>query len=135
MWWYGRGNSGGSWLPKRKKPLCGTEGEIVEAHGRLPSPAINDIDTTPWRRSVYRFERNQRHCRNNKIKTIFSSMRFHFFFWYFVQSFTFLGHGRTIDSPQIKYNLICGIFLDSELYFICVEFIVLVDISNFEFFW
>ena len=39
MWWYGRGNSGGSWLPEEKKPICGTEGEIVLAHGRLPSPA------------------------------------------------------------------------------------------------
>ena len=28
--WYGRGNSGGSWLRKRKKLICGTEG--------LPSP-------------------------------------------------------------------------------------------------
>ena len=39
MWWYGRGNSGGSWLPEEKKLICGTEGEIVVAHGRLPSPA------------------------------------------------------------------------------------------------
>ena len=39
MWWYGRGNSGGSWLPEEKKANIGTEGEIVVAHGRLPSPA------------------------------------------------------------------------------------------------
>ena len=39
MWWHGRGNSGGSWLPEDKKNnMCGTEGEIVVAHGRLPSP-------------------------------------------------------------------------------------------------
>ena len=25
---------------KRKKLICGTEGEIVVAHGRLPSPAL-----------------------------------------------------------------------------------------------
>ena len=37
MWWYGRGNSGGSWMPEEKK--AGPEGEIVVAHGRLPSPA------------------------------------------------------------------------------------------------
>ena len=39
MWWYGRGNSGGSWLPEEKKQIWGKEGEIVVAHGRLPSPA------------------------------------------------------------------------------------------------
>ena len=59
MWWYGRGNSGGSWLPEEKKAnmwhgreivvahgcrkikklICGTEGEILVAHGRLPSSA------------------------------------------------------------------------------------------------
>ena len=33
MWWYGRGNSGGSWLPEEKKLICDTEGEIVVAHG------------------------------------------------------------------------------------------------------
>ena len=39
MWWYGRGYSGGSWLPEEKKKLiCGTEGEIVVAHGRLLPP-------------------------------------------------------------------------------------------------
>ena len=58
MWWYGRGNSGGSWLPEEKKAnlwhgrgnsggkrlpenkklICGTEGELVVAHGRLLSP-------------------------------------------------------------------------------------------------
>ena len=43
MWWYGRGNTGGSWLPEEKKNLCGTEGEIVVAHGRLPSPAPRRI--------------------------------------------------------------------------------------------
>jgi len=43
MWWYGRGNSGGSWLPEEKKLICGTEGEIVVAHGRLPSPARTSI--------------------------------------------------------------------------------------------
>ena len=68
MWWYGRGNSGGAWLPeekkanmwhereivgaqscwKRKKIICGKEGKIVVAHGRLPSPAppTNKIDCT-----------------------------------------------------------------------------------------
>ena len=39
MWWHETGNSGGSWLPKDKKLICGTEGEIVVAQGRLPSPA------------------------------------------------------------------------------------------------
>ena len=39
MWWHGKGNSGGSWLPEEKKIICGTEGEIMVAHGRLPSPA------------------------------------------------------------------------------------------------
>jgi hypothetical protein len=39
MWWYGRGNSCGSWLPEEKKLICRTEGEIVVAHGRLPSPS------------------------------------------------------------------------------------------------
>ena len=39
MSWYGRENSGGSWLPEEKKLIFGTEGEIVVAHGRLPSPA------------------------------------------------------------------------------------------------
>ena len=34
-------NSGGSRLPEDKKVICGTEGEIVVAHGRLPFPA-------PW---------------------------------------------------------------------------------------
>ena len=29
------GDSGGSWLPKEKKLICGPEGEIVVAHGRL----------------------------------------------------------------------------------------------------
>jgi len=46
MWWYGRGNSGGSWLPEEKKAniiICGTEGEIVVAHGRLPSPAPSTV--------------------------------------------------------------------------------------------
>ena len=38
MWWYARGNSGGSWLPEEKKLICGPEEEIVVAHGRLPSP-------------------------------------------------------------------------------------------------
>ena len=39
MWWYRRGNSGGSWLPEeKKKQICGTEEEIVVAHGRLPPP-------------------------------------------------------------------------------------------------
>ena len=33
------------------------------------------FDTTPWRRSIYRIERNQRHCCNNKIKTIFTQGR------------------------------------------------------------
>ena len=37
MWWYESGNSGG--CQKRKKLICGTEGEILVAHGRLPSPA------------------------------------------------------------------------------------------------
>ena len=39
MWWYGRGNSGGSWLLEEKKLIYGPEGEIVVAHGRLPSHA------------------------------------------------------------------------------------------------
>jgi len=42
MWWYGRGNSGGSWLLEEKKLICGMEGEIVVAHGRLPSSACQD---------------------------------------------------------------------------------------------
>ena len=42
MWWYETENSGGSWLPEEKKLICGTEGEIVVAHGRLPSPAHLD---------------------------------------------------------------------------------------------
>ena len=42
MWWYGRGNSGGSWLPEEKKAnMWPGRGKVV-AHGRLPSP-------TPWR--------------------------------------------------------------------------------------
>ena len=52
MWWYGRGNSGGSWLP---------EEEIVVAHGRLPSPArvadesgVLHIHCTPYTYSVRR---------------------------------------------------------------------------------
>ena len=40
MWWYGRGNSGGSWLPEEKKAICGSEEKIVVAHGRLPSPLV-----------------------------------------------------------------------------------------------
>ena len=43
MWWHGRGISGGSWLLEDKKLICGTEGEIVVAHGRLPSPAHNKL--------------------------------------------------------------------------------------------
>ena len=44
MWWYGRGNCGGSWLPEEKKLICGPEEEIiVVAHGRLPSPAATTI--------------------------------------------------------------------------------------------
>ena len=39
MWWQGRGNIGGSLQPVDKKLICGTEGEIVVAHGRLPSSA------------------------------------------------------------------------------------------------
>ena len=40
MWLYGRGNSGGSWLPEEKKNLkCGLKEEIVVANGRLPSPS------------------------------------------------------------------------------------------------
>ena len=40
MWWHGRGNSGGSWLPEEKtKLICGPEEEIVVVHGHLPSPA------------------------------------------------------------------------------------------------
>ena len=39
MWWYRRGNSGGSWLLEEKKLKCGPEGEIVVAHGCLNSPA------------------------------------------------------------------------------------------------
>ena len=35
----GRGNSDGSWLWEEKKLICGPEGEIGVAHGRLPSPA------------------------------------------------------------------------------------------------
>ena len=31
MWWYGRGNSGGSWLPEEKKAYVAMEGEIVVA--------------------------------------------------------------------------------------------------------
>ena len=37
MWWRGRGNCGGSWLPEEKKRICGPEEEIVVAHGRLLS--------------------------------------------------------------------------------------------------
>ena len=33
----GKGNSGGSWPPEDKKLICGMEGEIVVAHGRLLS--------------------------------------------------------------------------------------------------
>ena len=47
--WYGRGNSGGSWLPEEKKLICGTEGEIVVAHGRLPSPALQ------WTGYIYKY--------------------------------------------------------------------------------
>ena len=32
MWWYGRGNSGDSWLPEEKKANMWPEGEIVVAH-------------------------------------------------------------------------------------------------------
>ena len=39
MWGYGRGNSGGSWLPEEKKIIFGPEEEIVVAHCRPPSPA------------------------------------------------------------------------------------------------
>jgi len=39
MWWYGRGNSCGSWLPEEKKANMWHGREIVVAHGRLPSPA------------------------------------------------------------------------------------------------
>ena len=46
MWWYGRGNSGGSWLPEEKKLMCGTAGEIVVAHGRLLSPAPQNTEDT-----------------------------------------------------------------------------------------
>ena len=54
MWWYGRGNSGGSWLSEEKQALiCGTEGEIVVAHGRLPSPACLILIEG---KSVYRTE-------------------------------------------------------------------------------
>ena len=34
MWWYESGNSGG--CQKRKKLICGTEGEILVAHGQMP---------------------------------------------------------------------------------------------------
>ena len=44
MWWYGRGNSGDSWLPEEKKANIGTEGERVVAHGSLPSPALNAVE-------------------------------------------------------------------------------------------
>ena len=45
MWWYGRGNSGGSSLPEEKKANMRDEGEIVVAHGRLPPPPP---DTHPF---------------------------------------------------------------------------------------
>ena len=45
MWWYGRGNSGGSWLLEEKKDNMWPGREIVVAHGRLPSP-------THWRRPL-----------------------------------------------------------------------------------
>ena len=37
MWWPGRGNKGVHGYRKRHKLKCGTEGETVVAHGRLPS--------------------------------------------------------------------------------------------------
>ena len=40
MWWHGRGNSGGSWLPEDKKANMWQGWEIVVAHGRLPTPAL-----------------------------------------------------------------------------------------------
>ena len=40
MWWYGRGISGGSWLPEEKKANMWQGEEIVVAHDRLPSPAL-----------------------------------------------------------------------------------------------
>jgi len=39
MWWYGKKLVVAHGCRKRKKLICGTEGEIVAAHGRLPSPA------------------------------------------------------------------------------------------------
>ena len=39
MWWYGRGNMVAHGCRKRKKLICGSEGEIVVAHGCLPSSA------------------------------------------------------------------------------------------------
>ena len=35
---------------KRKKLICGTEGEIVVAHGRLPSPALGSGEIECWGR-------------------------------------------------------------------------------------
>ena len=40
MWWYGRGNSGGSWLPKEKKAnMWHGRGNNGGSWPRLPSPA------------------------------------------------------------------------------------------------
>ena len=58
MWWYGRGNIGGSWLPEEKKAnMCIPEEEIVVAHGRLPSPA----------RHVYYFKKKFAWCFDGKF--------------------------------------------------------------------
>ena len=43
---YGRGIGGGSWLPEDKKSNMWYGGEIVVAHGRLPSPAPGNIKST-----------------------------------------------------------------------------------------
>ena len=40
MRWYGRGIVVAHGCQKRKKLICGPEGELVVAHGRLPSPAL-----------------------------------------------------------------------------------------------
>ena len=37
MWWYGRGNSGGSWLPEEKKAIMWPGRE--KSGGSWPSPA------------------------------------------------------------------------------------------------